>query len=163
MGIREDELNRLMRYANGMGISVRFKSYTRNGNEAEWSLDGTEIVIYVQKKSSKIDKILSLIHELGHAKGFVDNNRTIDPKLEAAIDSEENKKHRKIVMDMEIADSVYWEDIYRDTNCQFNIDKLHKQKEFDIFQYRLFYETGKYPTHKEKRAKRKELRKKYGC
>ena len=162
---RDDELNRLMRYAQGMGISVRFKPYVPYSRvAATWTTDGTEIAVYTTNRCSKIEKILHLIHELGHAKAFVDDNRELDPKIEEALDDEDNKKrNRKRILDMEIRDSLYWEDIYRDTNCQFDIEKLHKQREFDIWCYEIYYETGKDATTKEKASKRKELRKKYGC
>ncbi len=160
---RDDELNRLIRYAQGMGMAVHFKPYKPHSkDEAEWAIDGTELTVYVRPKTSKIEKILSLIHELGHHKSFIDDNRKLDPKIEEALDSEE-KRHRKRILDMEINDSVYWEDIYKDTNCQFNIQKLYKQKELDIWVYEVYYETGNWPTSKEKAQKRKELKKKYGC
>ena len=79
----------------------------------------------------------------------------MDPKVEEALDSEENKKiHRKRILDMERSDSVYWDDIYKDTNCQFPIWKLHAQREFDIWQYEVYYETGKFPTKKVKDKKK---------
>lgn len=162
---RDEELNRLIRYAQGMGLSVHFKPYVpRSRVAADWATDGTQITIYTSSKCSKLEKILHLIHELGHHKAFVDNERTVDPRIEKALDNEENKKnHRKRILDMERADSAYWEDIYRDTNCQFNIEKLRKQREFDIWCYEVYYETGRDVTKKEKRIKTKELRKKYGC
>jgi hypothetical protein len=161
--IRDEELSRLIKYAQGMGLTVRFKDYVRGGFAAEWALDGTEITLYTSSTDSKIDTILGLIHELGHHKAFVDNKRTVDPKLEEALDSEESKRHRKRILDMEIEDSAYWEEIYRDTNCKFNIEKLHKQREFDIWCYEVSYEMGRNATVKEKRIKLRELRKKYRC
>lgn len=161
---RDDELNRLIRYCQGMGLSVRFKPYVRGSKtQAEWACDGSEIVIYVKSNYSKLDKILSLIHEAAHHKSWIDNERVMDPKVEEALDKDHLKSARKRVLDMEIADAVYWEDIYKDTNCQFNISKLHKQKELDIWCYEVYYETGRDATKKEKAAKRRELRKKYGC
>lgn len=159
--IRDEEIKRLIRYAQGMGVAVRFKPYVRGGNEAESSLDGTEIIIYEASRTSKLDKVLSLIHEIAHVKGFIDNDRAVDPKIEEAIDSDENKRHRKRVLDMETMDSNYWVDIYRDTNCQFGLDRLEMQRNYDLWQYEVYYETGDFPSNNEKTRKRKELRKKY--
>jgi len=166
--IRDEELNRLTKYAQGMGVSVRFKPYVRGSKvEAEWAMDGSEITIYTPSGRSKLDKVLSLIHELGHHKSWIVNGRETDPKMEADVTAEENceasRAARKRLLDMEIRDSEYWEDIYRDTNCQFNIEKLRKQREFDVWSYEVIYNIGRDPTKKEKIAKRKELRKKYGC
>lgn len=161
---RDEELNRLIKYAQGLGVSVRFKPYTRNGAEAEWAVDGSEITIYLRSRCTKIEKILSLVHELSHHKAWISNKRELDPKMEKILLSEENtKKERKKILDMEIADSVHWESIYHDTNCKFPIEKLYRQKEFDIWIYEMLHENGSIPSIKEKTQKMKELRKKYGC
>src|SRR5689334_8905081 len=118
--IRDDELNRLMRYAQGMGLSVRFKPYVKYSQiEAEWALDGTEVIVYVSSRSTKLDKILSLIHELGHHKAFINNDRKPDPKVEEALDEEHKKVMRKRIYNYEVEDTKYWEDIYKDTDCRF--------------------------------------------
>lgn len=144
-----------------MGLSVRFKPYIKySKDEAEWTTDGSEITIFVKPTTTKLDKVLSLIHELGHHKGFIDNGRKTDPKFEEALDSEE-LRHRKKVLESERADMVYWEDIYKDTNCKFDLKLLAKAKELDIWSYEVYYKTGKWPTYKAKAQKRKELRRKY--
>lgn len=159
MGVRDDETNRLIRYCQGMGLSVRFKPYVKGSNDAaEWTTDGSEIVIYVSPRSSKIEKILCLIHEAAHHKAWIDNERQTDPKVEEALISEDNKKsHRKRILDMERNDSVYWEDIYKDTNCTFPIWKLHVERDLDIWFYEVYHETGKFPKKKARNKKRKEI------
>lgn len=161
--VRDEELNRLIRYAQGMGLSVRFKPHVKGSyTSAEWLCDGTEITIYVKSRCSKLEKILSLIHELGHHKAWIQNKRAMDPKVDEALDSEENKKHhRKRILDMETSDAQHWEDIFNDTNCTFPIKRLWMQKEFDIWCYEFYYETGRDATKADKRAKWKELRKKW--
>jgi len=163
--IRDEELNRLVRYAQGMGISVRFKPYVKRSlDQAAWTIDGSEITVYVTERTSKLENILSLIHELGHHKAFVDNDRTICPKLEEALDADDNKKRqRKAIYLDEVSGTKYWLDIYRDTNCQFNIDKLHKQIDFDLWCYKVYCDTGKFPVKKEKIKKKRQLKEKYGC
>lgn len=160
--IRDEELNRLIRYAQGMGLSVRFKPYVPySSTAASWTTDGTELTVYTSPKDSKIDMILSLIHELGHHKAFIKKNRKIDPKIDKALDDDSKKKHRKLILEYEREDTQYWEEIYKDTNCQFNINKLYKQRELDIWIYEVFYEYGEFPTQEEQREKRIELTKKY--
>lgn len=163
--IRDEELNRLIRYAQGMGLSVRFKPYKKYSRvAAEWHPDGTQITIYTQKSDSKLDVILSLIHEIGHHKGFIENQRVQDPKVDEALNAEEiSKRFRKRIYNMEFADSLHWDQIYKDTNCQFNLDKLHKQREFDIWQYEVYHELDRLPTYQESRVKWRELKKKWKC
>lgn len=163
--VRDEELNRLIRYAQGMGVSVHFKPYIKGSKTlAYWTTDGSEIVVYFTSRCSKIEKIMSLIHELGHHKAFVNNEREMDPRIEEALGSvKHDKLDRKRILDMEASDTKYWEDIYRDTNCQFNIDILRRHREFDIWCYEVYYKTGRDAFIKEKRTKMKKLRKKYGC
>lgn len=162
--IRDEEINRLIRYAQGMGLSVRFKPYVPfSKTAAEWSLDGKEVVVYTSSSDSKLDMVLSLIHELGHHKGFIENGRKIDPKIEEAINDEEKAKSRYKVLQYEIEDSKHWVQIYKDTDCRFNPKRLEKQREFDIWAYEVFYKTGKFPTCKAKKNKKRQLRERYGC
>jgi hypothetical protein len=155
---RDEEISRLIKYAQGMGVTVRFKPYVKGSkDEADWALDGSEITIYTTSRTSKIQKILSLIHELSHQKAFIDAGRVFDSKIEEALDSDA-KRHRKRVYDMEVADSVYWEDIYKDTNCQFDIKKLYQQRELDIWMYEVYYKTAKFPTVEEKKRKMKSIK-----
>jgi hypothetical protein len=146
-----------------MGVIVRFKSYVKkSGDRAEWTLDGKEITIFTEKNDSKIQLILSLIHELGHHKGFVNNGRKLDPKVDEALGDEEERKvsRRRIYLD-EAKDAEYWEEIYNDTNCNFPINKLYLQKEFDIWSYEFYYENGNFPDNKDRAKKMKELKNKY--
>jgi len=162
--VRDEELNRLVRYAQGMGLSVRFKPYVPySKDQAEWHTDGTEIVVFVKKNTSKLEKILSLIHELGHHKSWIENGRKIDPKFEDALGDDESKRSRRIVYLGELNDTQYWEQIYRDTDCRFNPYILHMHRELDVWMYEVYYETGKFPTHKEKDAKKKQLKEKFRC
>lgn len=160
--IRDQELARLIKYAEGLGLKVRFKPYTRGGNRAEWVTDGTEITVYVTSRCSKLEKILSLIHEIAHQKAFVDNDRTIEKKIDEALEKEDPSKiYRKRIYYMEYNDSLYWEQIYKDTNCQFGLDRLEMQRQYDIWVYEHYYETGEWPSWAESVEKKKEFRRKF--
>mgnify|MGYP003343779856 CR=1 FL=1 len=57
------------------------------------ALDSSEIVVYISKTDSKLETILTIIHELGHALENIHNfGREPDPALEEAIGEEE--KHQ---------------------------------------------------------------------
>jgi prolyl oligopeptidase PreP (S9A serine peptidase family) len=160
--IRDLELNRLVQYAKGIGLIVKFKPRPRGGDAAEWDEDGPTITIFTNPWTTKVEKILSLIHEISHMRSYIENERQLDPKIEEALLSEEDKKsYRKRIYDMEKSDSAHWESIYKDTNCQFNINKLYIQREVDLYQYSVYYETGKFPTGKENKKKRRELKNRY--
>lgn len=161
---RDDEINRLIKYAQGLNTMVKFKQVKGpNLDAAEWNIDGSEITVYTKPKTAKIDIVLCLIHELGHQLEHIHgNNRELDEKLDEALEPEEaNKKHRKNLYNWELKGSTWWETIYKETDCQFNINRLYKEKEYDLWQYVVYCEKGKFPTHSEKKKKRKELKSKY--
>jgi hypothetical protein len=161
--IRDEERERLTKYAEAMGVRVLFSQRRSDDGVAEWQLDGKLIVIYTKEHESKLDMILSLIHEVSHHCEHVRNgNREFDVKLDEAINSEEEKKkHRKKIYEWEEKSAVHWEGVYRDTDCKFPIYRLYIAREFDVWMYRVYYETGDFPSRKDRNRKRKELKEKY--
>lgn len=168
--VRDQEISRLINYIKGIGLKVSFSSKDE-GASAFWYLDNSEIVICRNNNKTKISTVLSLLHELGHAMHNIhERDREIDTKVEKALnhvsEAEEQeldskKRQRKIILNDEIAGTRYWHSIYKETNLKFPIWKMEAQMEFDIWQYEVYYETGKDPLVKEKRVKMQELRRKY--
>jgi hypothetical protein len=161
--VRDDEINRLTRYAQGMGVSVRFVPYRKGiGADAQWTLDNTEITVFVRTRTSKLGMVLSLIHEIGHAKHYVNSQRTVPADVEKALTEEGTlKEDRRKILEFERAGTEYWLEIYRDTNCSFPIERLYREKEFDIWMYEASLETGRDPTKKEQKARVRELKQKF--
>jgi hypothetical protein len=167
--IRDKELERLKKYAEALGLKLNFKSRKPHGPDAaEWAIDGTELWIHVGKKDSKTYTILSFIHELGHMLEHIHNNdRQVDPALEEAVDNEEEKKkHRKKIYDWELQGTKWWETIYKETDMKFPKWKLNAQRELDLWQYEVYYETGTFPLRYETKEKyqliKEKNRKKHG-
>ena len=164
MGIRDEEINRLVHYAKGLGIKVSFKDYVPYSRDAgTMTTDNTELDIFVQSNEPKISIILTLIHELGHAmQNIYAHDRKPNEELDSALESEEDRKaERKIIYEYELKSSEWWENIYKETNMQFNINKLRLAREFDVWQYEVFYEEGKFPSGVRRKEKKKALRRKY--
>lgn len=163
MAIRDEEINRLIKYAQGLNTTVKFKQQKNGDSAACWTIDGSEITVYVTSRTPKIYIVLCLIHELGHHLEHIHgNNRELDEKLDEAIEpEEEKKKHRRKILDWEIRGSKWWESIYKETDCKFDINKLHIERDFDIWQYEVFCETGYFPKKKIRNKKRKEIQNKY--
>jgi hypothetical protein len=168
--IRDDEMQRLVNYAKGLGLKVTFTDKDK-GVSALWTLDNTEITICKKANKTKIETILSLIHEIAHAKhNLWEKDRKIDVKFENALDhidnaekhnSDPKKDQRKIVLDNEIAGTKYWHEIYKETNMKFPIWRLEVAMEYDIWQYEVFYKTGHDASFKERKKKLKEISRKY--
>lgn len=162
--IRDEELKRLVRYAQGLNVKVSFKEYVPYSNDAGGAtIDGSEIVIYVHKKDSKLETILTLIHEIAHILECIHthNRRPIENLNQALGDEEERKLSRKIIYDFEKASGQWWESIYRETDMKFPINHLYRQRHYDIWQYSYWLRTGSFPTLKVRKKKMKELKKKY--
>lgn len=168
--VRDQEIQRLVNYIKGLGLKVTFSSKKSDG-AAFWYIDNTEIVILTKNNESKIDTVLSLIHEIAHAKhNIYEKNREVDTKLEDALDhideaeqseTDTQKKQRKVILNHEIAGTRYWHEIYKETEMSFPIWKLDAAMEYDVYQYQFFYENGQYPPYIERRKRRKEINKKH--
>jgi len=168
--IRDEEIQRLVNYIKGLGLKVTFSSKDSDSS-AFWYLDNSEIVVCIGSNKTKIETVLSLLHEAGHAlHNIYEKNREVDEDLEDALDhvdeaeelgTDPKKRQRKIILNNEIAGTRYWDALYRETNMQFPLWRLEVAKEFDIYQYQVFYETGYYPTAKERKEKMKELTRKH--
>ena len=170
--IRDDELNRLVKYAQGLGVKVVF-STAQSKAAADWTLDGSEITVYKKSNTNKTDLLLNMIHELGHQAWFIhERNRKPDLKFEEAIGRQDEfdlgkknnpapKNLREKILNVERASTEYWYGIYKETNMKFPLYKLYIQMEIDVWQYEVLHETGQFPTLREVRAKLKEITPKY--
>ena len=164
--IRDEEIQRLVNYIKGLGLKVSFVS-KKSDYSAFWYLDNSEIVVCKNNNSSKIETVLSLIHETGHAKhNLWEKNREVDKKFEKALNHVEEadkleidtqKRQRKIILNNEIAGTKYWHEIYHETNMKFPLWRLEAQMEFDVWQYETFYEFGSFAKCSVRHDKWKEL------
>jgi hypothetical protein len=162
--IRDEELKRLVRYAQGLNCTVRIlQDFEGNDAAGTCTTDGSMIEIYKSDRRSKIELIMTLIHEIGHLQYNVHNfNREPDPRLETALgDDTEKKRHRRIIYEYEKASSAWWDVIYHETGMSFPFYWLERQREFDVWQYHVWMNTGEWPKQPDKINKRKKLRKKY--
>ena len=161
--IRDDEIGRLVNYIKGLGLKVIFSSSSKAEAAASCSLDNTEITIFLKNNKSKTDIVLSLIHEAGHASHAIwQHNRVVDKSLEKAMDKQDtSKKARKKILQDEKTAASYWDIVVRDTNIKLPKWRIELQKEYDIWQYEEFYQTGKFPNQTLKNKKFKELKQKW--
>ncbi|NJO48262.1 MAG: hypothetical protein HC840_00940 [Leptolyngbyaceae cyanobacterium RM2_2_4] len=172
MTIRDDEIQRLIHYAKGMGVKVILYNKSKSGAEAEWTLDGTLIQVYAGSKKSKTSIVLDLIHEIGHHVWFVhEKNRQPDMKFDEAITRENlveedpdkpTPKHlRKKIWDVEKAGTAYWDIIVKDTNIKIPTWKIEAAKEFDMWMYEMYYENGHFPKGKLRADHYREVQSKH--
>jgi len=170
--IRDEEISRLTKYAQALGVTVKIIN-DRNEDSAYVTLDGTELAINKHCNKTKIQFVLSLIHELGHVLYFIhEKDRTNDITYERAIEREtlhEAKKSntppkhlREKILNFERASAEWWDTIYKETQCRFPYWKLELARKFDIWQYQVYYKTGKFPKRKDRNIKYKQFKKELG-
>jgi hypothetical protein len=166
---RDEEIVRLTKYAEGMGLKVLF-SNAKSLDAASWNIDGSQITIYLRKSNSKTATVLSMIHEIAHHLWFIhEKNRKPDMKFDQAIEFEMwrepdkpiRKSYRKRIYEMERASTVWWDAIYKETNIGIPKWKLYASMEFDIWQYEVYYHKGSFPPLSERRATYKAIKDKH--
>lgn len=170
--IRDDEINRLVKYAEALGVKVVFADKSPDA-AGEWAIDGSEITIFKNNNTSKTETVISLVHEIGHHCWFIhEKERTPDLKFDEAITREnlviENKvntltpkKLRKKILDCELESMKYWEVIWKDTNIKIPKWRMYEAMEFDSWVYKYYYRNGVFPSDKECSNKTRALRKKH--
>lgn len=170
MGIRDEEIKRLEKYAQGLGITILYKKYRKGDPGATMSTDGKILEMYVWSSKSKTRLILDMIHELAHAMSHIYNNRQEDPKTNEALNSEDNrkrgdkplsKKKRKLIYDAEVFDSQYRDAIWHEVNIKLPKWRLSLDKELDNWFYYHYYKHGEFPLIKDINQKNLELKRKY--
>jgi hypothetical protein len=163
MGIRDEEIARLVNYLKGLNVKVTFSNAKNPETFAECSLDNSEIIVYTRNHYSKTELLLSLLHEAGHASHNIwKQNRQVDKKLEIALDKQNSsKKARKKIYQDEKAAIAYWDIVIRDVDIKLNPNRIEFQKEFDLWVYEYFWQNGDFPSRKVKREKTRELRSKW--
>lgn len=165
--IRDDETNRLLSYAKGLGVKVSFRQKKKtHSNSAEWYVDGSQIVVYTWKGQSKLSIVLNMVHELAHHLHWIKENRKPDTVLINALDKEDQRKRgerldkrlRKLIYDDEVEASKYWEEIINLVDIKIPSRVILINKQIDLFVYSHYYETGEFPTSKVLNQKKREFR-----
>jgi len=177
MGIRDEELKRLEKYAQGLGIKVYHKPHVKGCGGAEWDMDDQSIVLYHNNKMSKTKLIIYFIHELGHHLDWVYNNRKDSKAAIKAFEflgeghmygdrSDIPKKYRKVILDEEKAGGEYHETIYKELNIKIPLWKIKMEQHLDMYEYRCLYREARFTKYKEfhkyKKSITKAFKERYG-
>lgn len=167
MSIRDEEISRIRKYTEAIGVKLVMRNKSNKFAAAEWHLDGSQITIYIAKPENKTQTVLSLLHEIGHHMDWVHHkNREEDLKITEVYGRVDfgNKKHittksdRKVVYDLEKAGTEYWDMIVKDLDIKIPTWRIEQQKQFDLWQYEYYYENGYFPNRGLRREKMKELK-----
>lgn len=162
MSFRDQELKRVEKYAQGLGIKITYKKQGKKDPEAEWTIDGTEITVYLRNRQSKTQIILDLIHELGHHMAWVYRGRKTPIKLDTALGRENpTKKQRQAILEDEKDGAEYHVIIYKELGLSIPQWKVELERDLQLEMYNIYYKTGNFPKVKERKEIRKRLRSKH--
>jgi len=169
MHIRDREIERLVKYAEGLGLRVEWKRHRRGDPGATWDMDGSVIEVFTWPSQSKTTIILNIVHELAHHMAWIYAQRKKDEAVDAAIiaDNESSaeepppKAQRKLIYLSEKNDTKYRPKIMHEVGIKLPKYKVAADKALDIWCYRHYYKKGNYPGVGALRAKQRELRAKY--
>lgn len=170
MSYMQDDLNKLIKYAQGLGLRVVIREYDGGGAGGGWATDGTEITLFKWKNITITRMILNLLHELAHHMAWVYADRVTKPRVEKALDAEEArekgsppipKRQRKIIYEEEKFDAQYREVIAKEVGLKLPNWKVKADIDVDIWGYKFYYETGDHPTTKEMNIIYRELKERY--
>ena len=168
--IRDREIFRLEKYAQGLGIKIIYKTYKQGDPGATMTTDGKVLTMYLWSGISKKRIILNLLHEIGHCKSFIHNNRKTKAKDDAALYAEACRKPgdpplpkrlRKLIYECEKFDATYRTQIWHEVGIKMDETVLKIDIELDNWIYLVYYETGTTPTMKAIKLKEQELKEKY--
>jgi hypothetical protein len=164
--VRDEEYNRLVSYAKGLGVKITKKPYVPgSGDGAEWDAEGKEITLYVWPRQSKTKLVLNLIHELAHHLGWIYKNRKLTVAEDKALQWESDRKptetlpieKRKIYYENEVKDYRFRKKIIKEVDIKIPRWKLELDIRFDKAVYYYYYQKGNFPTEKIKAKWRREL------
>jgi hypothetical protein len=164
------ELNRLVQYAESLGIKVEFKDSSKGHVCAEWTTDGTEITVYSSKSKSITQNILDLLHEVSHHIAWTHKGRKTPIRTDEALMAEDRrhkksppipKSKRKIIYEDERFDSQYQELIYNELGLKIPRWKVQAERDLSNWIYYRYFQSGDYPGSIETKAKKQELVAKY--
>lgn len=167
--IRDDEIERLINYAKGLGctIKIKYKKYHgKHSTVAEMEMDTNTIYLYKTPRCSKIHIIFTLIHEIAHYKGFIERKRRITKTEDYIYDRYNNDNNaplyiRKRVYNDEKYDMKYWNEIIKHCNIKISPKRVKMQKELDLLWYKLYVKYGYNFTDKHLKEEKNKIKQKY--
>lgn len=171
---RSEEIKRLEQYAKGLGVNIHYRRYKRGSTDGAHIVVlnsyTSEMVVFYNSRTTKLELIFKIIHELGHHLSWIYRGRQDSKDLIEALIAETYrepghppipKNQRKLIYEMEKYDTKYWEYVITELGIKIRKDLLDLEKYLDVWVYKQYYIKGEFPTSKEINFKREQLTEKY--
>lgn len=167
-----DDLARVKKYAESLGIKVSFKDHYPGEGSAEWDMEGQFINLFVHEGQSKTSILLCLLHELGHHLDWIYNDKIIKKQEHDAQQAlcsgnmhgkrpDLTKKQRKLILDSEIAGTNYMPIIHKELDLSIPLWKVKLEQDLDCYEYKMLYKKGRFPTRKEFKDYKRKIKNQY--
>lgn len=154
MSWQDEDIKKLKHYAKAHGLKVNFKKKNGGGFGAEYVADDY-ITIFVGSRTTKIDIILCLLHELGHHLDYIirgDDSRATSEALNLLHNKTTKiitKAQRKLIYEAEKPGIMLMPYFVNYLNLNIDKKRVQLQKLIDINVYRVYMQTGRFPNVKE--------------
>lgn len=154
MSVLGDELKRVVKFAEGLGLKVKFltpdlKDYHGLYSHPDRHEKGL-IEVCRNAKTSKTFQIITLLHEIGHHIDFTENRMVSE--CYSFLDPEAGKAPewaRKAIFNSECRAVKYGEKLYWTLMLKIPFWKVKQELACDIFVYRTFLKTSDFPNTKQ--------------
>lgn len=164
MHIGEKELNRLISYAEGLGLIVIWKGVKELETPAQLVFtEPPTIELKKYKRVSYKQLILDMLHELGHYHDWINNGRRTPSEVFAKNHSELTKSEREIVYKDEKKATLIATSLAKHLDLKYpKLELVRANSAYDRWYYKRFYITGKEPSPKDRIEKYNKIKQKYG-
>ncbi len=150
-----------------MGVKITIRNYAFS-EYGEFTNEPT-LTVNINKRvhTSKIELIMTLLHELSHCRFSILNNKPLsdgwilEDEREHGEKKKVPKKLRKEIMDFEVNSLELMPIIAAELNLKIPQSKIKLHQELDQWTYIYYCDIGDFPTEKLKKNKLKELQEKY--
>jgi hypothetical protein len=155
---KQKDLNKLKAYAKACGLKTVFKKGSKNNPGASWDTD-LVLTFYNRTYTTQKQLILNFLHELGHHRQYIEDNKIHNDMLFDALNTEDNrmgkydhkvdKSMRKLIYDDEAHAASFRQDIRK----QLDLESVTEQDveldiKLDLWIYNHYYKKGEFPSLK---------------
>jgi hypothetical protein len=157
----KSDFEKLLAYAKEQGLKVVQKDLKTH----EGSFDTGTMVITINASRTYEDKVLIMLHELGHVRDLAEREGRIKVKFEGSLlkpESEMSKQDRWAIYMDECAGISWMLPISKELKLAIPYQKVCVEQEMDRWIYREWAERGDWPQNREKINNRDFLNKIWG-
>lgn len=164
MSALKAELKRVVKFAESLGLKVHFiDAYKRDYHGCYMHPEKFEpgiIEVCKTRRTTITFQIITLLHEIGHHLDFIESGKM--PDSYNLIDSDDCPDWaRKSIFKAERRACKHAEKLYWTLRLRVPFWKVKMELSLDIFLYRMFKNTGDYPTTKQYESFRRNWKKRF--